>query len=54
MSDTENLKFIEKNFNSEGLLQAVDKEQLKEMGFKMSEEEVVDSFLRQSQYDGGL
>lgn len=54
MSDAENLKFLGKNFNSEDLLQAVDKEQLKEMDFKMSEEEVVDSFLRQSQYGGGL
>ncbi|USI66512.1 MULTISPECIES: hypothetical protein [Lactococcus] len=54
MSDTENLKSLGKNFNSEGLSQAIDKEQLKEMDFKMSEEEVVDSFLRQSQYGGGL
>lgn len=54
MSGTENLKAFGKNFNSEGLSLVVDKERLKEMDFKMSEEEVVDSFLRQSQYDGGL
>lgn len=48
MSDTENLKALGKNFNSEGLSKVIDKEQLKEMDFKMSEEEVVDSFFRQS------
>ncbi|MFD2254008.1 hypothetical protein ACFSJM_06580 [Lactococcus formosensis subsp. bovis] len=54
MSDTENLKLLGKNFNSEGLSQAIEKVQLKEMDFKMSEEEVVASFLKQAQYDGGL
>lgn len=54
MADTEKLKSLGKNFNSEGLSQAIDKAQLKEMDFKMSEEEVVDSFLKQAQYDGGL